>query len=148
MCSKLTKFVRLENLTSNTDNWGCAFSHMSRVECCSTIHIERNMLRRTFSSFTFHTHNNTIPTHSIRLLSYNTVLRREQPPKGSPQEAKKRPPFDTERVFRLTEPPNPDWQYGESYLGSIGADEWAKDEGQGWKSLDTSQMTPRYLAIH
>ncbi|KIJ39486.1 hypothetical protein M422DRAFT_175244 [Sphaerobolus stellatus SS14] len=62
--------------------------------------------------------------------------------KASP---KKRPSFEPESTFRLTEPPNTNWRYGDSYMGSLGAEDWAKDEEQGWKTFDTSQMTPREI---
>ncbi|KAF8590999.1 hypothetical protein K439DRAFT_1381453 [Ramaria rubella] len=63
--------------------------------------------------------------------------------KGSLPAASKRPPFNPAPAFRLTEPPNPHWKYGEGYSASAGADEWAKGEEAGWKSMDTSTMALR-----
>lgn len=57
------------------------------------------------------------------------------------------PPFDSAPTFRLTESPNPEWKYGEGCEASAGADEWGKGEQEGWKSIDTSSMTPRYVAM-
>ena len=55
----------------------------------------------------------------------------------------KRPPFNPASGFRLTDPPNTQWKYGEGYGASVGAEEWAQGEEEGWKELDTSKMSPR-----
>jgi hypothetical protein len=56
-----------------------------------------------------------------------------------------RPPFNSAPAFRLTEPPNPGWKYGEGYEGSAGAEEWKKGEEEGWKTIDTSNASSRYV---
>jgi hypothetical protein len=67
-------------------------------------------------------------------------------PKGFSHAASKLPPFNAASSFSLTGPPNPEWKYGEGYEASAGADEWAKGEEGGWKSIDTGSIPPRYVA--
>ncbi|KAF8493628.1 hypothetical protein JB92DRAFT_2749910 [Gautieria morchelliformis] len=66
-------------------------------------------------------------------------------PKGFSHAASKLPPFNAAPSFSLTGPPNPGWKYGEGYEASAGADEWAKGEEGGWKSIDTGSIPPREL---
>lgn len=78
-------------------------------------------------------------------LSSNTILREGDMSQStnSLKTATKRPPFNPEQTFRLTDPPNPNWRYGDSYLDSVGAEKWAKEGEEGWKSFDPSEMASK-----
>jgi hypothetical protein len=54
------------------------------------------------------------------------------------------PPFNHTDRLQYTEPPNPEWRYGESiYTTPIGK-EWADGEKQGWKHIDASTENSGY----
>ena len=57
------------------------------------------------------------------------------------------PPFDPAPNGVATAPPNPEWKYGEGYEASPRADEWAKGEEAGWKTVDTSKTHPLYVPL-
>lgn len=54
------------------------------------------------------------------------------------------PKFDPSPSFRLTQPPDPDWDLGDG-LHARGAlsEEWAVHEESGWKSWVASDMAGR-----
>lgn len=58
--------------------------------------------------------------------------------------SKQRPPFESASLYRLTVPPNPDWKPGEGFAASAGAQEWMQGEEEGYLSLDTAEMSPKY----
>ncbi|KAF8530420.1 hypothetical protein BU17DRAFT_72941 [Hysterangium stoloniferum] len=65
--------------------------------------------------------------------------------RSGPTTSTRRPAFESKSTFRLTDPPNPGWEYGDGYHGSAGAEEWQAGEEEGWKSMDTRTMTPKEI---
>ncbi|KAF7318357.1 Flavin-Reduct domain-containing protein [Mycena chlorophos] len=47
--------------------------------------------------------------------------------------------------FKFTDSPDPAWTFGASSSTTHFGRQWAEQETQGWKTIDTSQEDPRYL---
>ncbi|KAI0344578.1 hypothetical protein BDW22DRAFT_1354670 [Trametopsis cervina] len=62
---------------------------------------------------------------------------------GQDSSAEQLPPFNPKSAFKVTQPPNPQWDIGEGLSSaSPNAEEWIEDLNQGWKSWDLGE-TPR-----
>jgi hypothetical protein len=61
---------------------------------------------------------------------------------GPQSNAPKLTPFAQAHPFRLTEPPNVDWNVGEGLSKTPLGRDWKTDEELGWKTWDMAQTSP------
>jgi hypothetical protein len=51
--------------------------------------------------------------------------------------------------FTYTEPPQPEWTYGQGIEATADGRAWAAEgEKAGWKTIDTAKEDPRFLLIN
>ena len=50
--------------------------------------------------------------------------------------------------FTYTEPPHPDWTYGQGIEATADGRAWSESEKAGWKTIDTGTEDPRLVCHH
>jgi len=54
-------------------------------------------------------------------------------------------PLPNTTGFRYTEPPHPEWTYGQGVEATANGRAWAEGEKAGWKTIDTATEDPRFV---
>ena len=63
-----------------------------------------------------------------------------------PMSPSNQPPFIPNTTgFTYTEPPQPDWTYGQGIEATADGRVWAEGEKAGWKTIDTATEDPRFF---